>query len=63
MSNCAICNVGSGTTQSLRDMLVYYPRFVQQVAHVQAPQIDADVVEDALSEDDLRDEIDLRGGR
>src|SRR5262249_37309725 len=59
--DCRLCNVGSGPVQTLRNMIVYYPQFVRDVARLASSNLSADVVLDKLSEDDVKDEID--GGR
>ena len=56
--NCQLCNLGSGTTQRLRDMLVYYPNVVQQASSLQTPLVNAQALNHALSADAVATEID-----
>ncbi len=57
-SDCQLCNVGSGTIQVLRDMLVWYPQVVKQVAHVTMPTVVATMTTSALSFANVVEEID-----
>src|SRR5262245_6213172 len=42
--DCRLCNVGSGPVQTLRNMIVYYPQFVRDVARLASSNLSADVV-------------------
>jgi hypothetical protein len=58
LADCRWCVFGSGPAQTIKEMIIYYPTFVQNAFHLSTPNLTAELIADELSEDDLRDEID-----